>query len=204
LNNSELDNWLRHHSASFPAFAQWYHRQPNRGDIKGVWERIMADVTLADAIRITDQMASGDMEPPRGFGDHARAVRLAAKGIAAKRVKSTRRVIDGVPTFACRDCEDSGQLLVFHPLSMREMEEHDFKREYLLHIRRALPVICDCEAGQIIKVEWPPRLDRRKMVPATGGIDEMFDRLKSFIEEWKVRRTEHAPTYSPELAEWSK
>lgn len=204
MNQPEFNDWLRHHSASFPSFAQWLHKQPNRGDIKQVWERIMSDVSLSEAMKATDAMACGDVEPPRGFGDHVRAVRLLAKGYSARRTKPTRRNIDGQPTYACKDCEDSGVLYVFHPKSMREQETGELKRDYMTHIGRALPVKCDCEAGKALKAEMPPSINRKTMVPMVGSIDSMFDALKKFIDAWKQQRVESKPTFSPSLAEWSR
>lgn len=201
MTHDEFKRWVATHVAAFPGILEWGKRVGNWSDVKASWERVLSDVAFDDAARITDLWSKGDLESPKGFGDHARAVRLAAKGFSSKRVKQTRRTIDGTPTYACKDCEDSGVLYVFHPAAMREQEQGILERSYIVQIKRALPVKCDCDAGMALKAEMPPRINRKTMVPMVGSVDAMFDRLAEFIDDWKQRRLENAPNYSPELAE---
>lgn len=182
----EFNSWLENHLAAFPGIKPWAKRMGNPDAIMASWFRVLRDVDVADAMKVTEEWASGDRDPPKGFSDHARILRSICKNISAQRTYSTRKTIDGQPTVKCPDCLDSGYCKVFHPNEMASAAAGTVKREWGDCVHRGPTYRCDCEAGRKRQNEGVARLDRKRMVPMLrGSIDDAFDRLELHIAKCK-------------------
>ena len=191
MTETEFESWLLRHFAAFPALLQWTEKKEIKAmwpNIRQSWLRVMGDVPFAEAERVTAELERGDLEPPKAWGEHARFVRQKCKSQAAKKVR-TRRTVDGMPTFACRDCEDEGILTVFAPTAMADCLQGTLTREQWaagewMNPRLGVSVKCDCDAGKMIG-QHLIAIDRKMMVPKRGGIQEMFDALETHIAKQK-------------------
>ena len=188
---ADFNLWLEAHLAAFPGIKPWGKRMGNWDAIRNCWRRVMEDVEVADAMRVTEDLAKGDtaLRKGCGFGDHAREVRGLCKNISLRRQQYTRRSIDGQPTYSCPDCEDGVYVDVFHPDAMAEAAAGTIERNWCREVDRALCVRCDCPGSMKNQNDYVPRLNRKCMVPLNrGSIDDAFDRLEAFIAEWKFRQ----------------
>jgi hypothetical protein len=174
MSPDEFRLWYKTHRASFPEIDSWLSRQPNRQEVLESWRATLAQIDFSDACSVSEQMGFGEISAPRVFGDTARQVRRAARELVAQRMHAaqrTRRIVDGLRTVRCRDCEDDGYVLCWHPRSVAYARHHrasgpKFKSYTVL-------VVCACEAGnERLKQRWaqevrasgqqPPRYEPRR------------------------------------------
>lgn len=110
MTDSEFGRWLMTHKQAFPGVGDWLRKNP---DTVRHWQAAMADVDLDAAEQATAEMLRGDIDSPRGYSDHVRAVRQRAKEIRfADREERRPTRIDGQDTYSCHLCRDSGYVLV--------------------------------------------------------------------------------------------
>ncbi len=190
---AEFNSWLEAHMAAFPGMISWAEKLKKLGHwnaVRSSWLRVMGDVEVNDALRVTEDLARGDMaiKNAKSFGDHAREIRAVCKGMASRRKHHSRKMIDGQPTIGCLECQDCGVTSIFSVDSMRDEANGTLDRnDWYLHTRaRSLAVRCTCEEGQC-RTFPPLQFDPAKMVSTRGMSAEAFDRLADFIAEWKRR-----------------
>jgi hypothetical protein len=113
MTDSEFAQWLVIHKQAFPGVGPWL--QKNHTTV-GHWQAALEDVDFDAAEQATAEMLRGDIDSPRGYSDHVRAVRQRAKEIRYASCEERRPSrIDGQAVFACSLCLDSGFVLVLDP-----------------------------------------------------------------------------------------
>jgi hypothetical protein len=177
VTHEQFLEWYAHHRSAFPGIDAWLGRidraAKSEADLRSAdvlrgWRRVLADIELADAKRATDEMARGDIDEPRSFDGHAKAIRRSAKASRFERGKGPGRVVwfDGERSVRCSVCGDAGLVIVFHPKSMQAARQGTLDRLSSY----SCGVACTCEA----RARWP-------------GVEIEFD-------ERTMCRCEHHPT----------
>jgi len=156
MTTNDFDSWLNYHSAAFPSVGDWIKKHP---ETVRFWEMAMAEASVQDAKAATDEMVSGVLDEPKGYGQHPRVIARRARELALAR-KSSLRVVNGQPVFSCSLCHDEGYVPVVDPVHYRN---GTFRPCY---------VFCTCSAGDSRASRRPtgggkrretPRYDRRRM-----------------------------------------
>lgn len=135
MTESEFKDWFAYHRGSFPSIDGWLAKidQASRNDpdalrsvnILKSWRRTLGDVSLAAAKKATDAMARGDLDEPKSFDSHPKAIRRASHKEGNRRgTIRALKMIDGEPTYKCPHCLDSGWVDVFHPKSIAAAGEY--------------------------------------------------------------------------------
>lgn len=112
MNATEFANWLAKHKAAFGGLAEWIKTHVESLE---AWKDCLSDVPYDAACDATRRLNRGEEDPPRAFGDHARAVRRMALDLrheATERQRRERQYIDGESVVACADCLDTGWVIV--------------------------------------------------------------------------------------------
>lgn len=192
MTENDFETWLAYHRAAFPSLGDWLRKHP---ETLRFWELPFADVDLAHAKAATDEMASGDLDEPRGYSQHARVIAKRARQIGYGRRQST--VIDGEKTYSCQRCLDEGYFAVVDPVHWRAGR------------LRPCHVLCICTAGDRkaeLRREGPrrqtPRFDARKMFPWDEELTsaEMSGDFRRWLDGGRV--TELAG-YEPAFADFN-
>ena len=140
---------------------------------------------------------SGDMEKPRAWSDHPSAVRKWARDRATISIETTRsrRIIDGVDTYRCADCLDSGYVLVMSPASRS------------LQAAVSCVVLCRCDYGD----QEASKRDRGRRRPLLRYDPARMFRLEDNLppdeaefRAWQQDRHKDAGNYEPAFDEWNE
>lgn len=191
MTKEQFREWIAHHQAAFPGIASWLAKIDKAADsptdlrsaaILGSWFRVLADVELIDAKAATDAMAKGDIDEPRSYDGHAKAVRKAGKTRTFDRGRQQQRsgpqYIGGEQVFRCGDCLDSGMILVWHQRSMQAVRDGTFGGRLT---RYSCGVKCTCPAGE----KWrhiEHAFDPKLMVPCDyHPSPEDHEALRQFV-----------------------
>ena len=154
MNKSEVIEWINYHSDAFPSVGDWIvkHQEAIR-----FWEKPFTDVSLDDAKAATDEMASGELDEPRGYSQHPKVIAKRARQIGYGRRQSSA-VVDGEQTYRCPKCLDEGFVAVVDPIHYRAGR------------LRPCSVLCTCCEGDRKaerrvdgKRRATPRYDKRRM-----------------------------------------
>lgn len=177
----EFEAWVAGHVAAFGGLKTWLRDNP---ECAAAWRECLADVPLADAKEATRLLNVGEEEAPRGYGDHARAVRRIALRLALDRRPETPRpcYVDGQRTYRCPTCLDDGVVLVANiwktPAGGRPL------RSYSAGSSQRLPqcaVGCDCGAPRPPGLET---LDRERMF-VLNVLESAEDEAQRFAAWWE-------------------
>jgi hypothetical protein len=180
MTDREFTEWYAHHRASFPGIDRWLtkldkdaqHDDDMRSaDVLRRWRACLRDVDQADAKAATDAMMRGDLDEPRSWDSHPKAIRRAAIGrradrkIAAHGGGPTKYRTDEngetVAVYHCPECLDDGLILVWHPTSMEAMREGTFGRPRTVY---QCGVRCPCDIGRSRWKGVPVEFDASRMV----------------------------------------
>ncbi|MEX2138594.1 MAG: hypothetical protein WD894_04995 [Pirellulales bacterium] len=197
MKTTDFENWLHLHRSAFPAIDAWLAKFPSdadkqtrglsastltAGDVLRAWQTILSDVEAADAIEATRRLARGDEELPRSFDDYPRAVRRIARSIAGERAKAARstRLIDGLDTYRCPLCRDTGGVTVWHPKSVAAMHRGTFGER---GAKATALVRCSCDAGS--KLQWCSAVFDADGWVVCSGVSDLasIERLEKFVEQ---------------------
>lgn len=175
MTADEFTIWLKHHRAAYPGISAWLGRidKAARGDddiratdVLKRWRNVLNDVSLADARAASDAMARGDLEEPRSFDSHAKAIRRAAIGAVSERTIAPEkpRYVNGEQVFNCGLCLDGGLLIVFHPKTMKAARDGLLEESP----KYTCGVACTCERGD----RWHKPAQGRREKHKTMRFDE--------------------------------
>jgi hypothetical protein len=215
MTQDEFLIWWGYHSAAFPNLRAWMSEEtktalidyrkhvenptaelPRECKPMTAWSRVLADVDLPAAREATDAILAGDIEKPRAWSDHPAAVRKWARDRATATIEQTRsrRIIDGVETYRCPDCLDTGFVLVLSPASRS------------LQAAVSCVVACYCDFGD---QEQAKRENARRNPLVRYDASRMF-RLEDNLppdpvafDEWSREREKAAPNYEPAFDTWN-
>jgi hypothetical protein len=146
MDNPDFRNWLDYHRGAYPGLSAWLKTNPDQLDH---WERILSRLELWQARAATDAMAASD-EQPKGYGEHARAIRriaMAAAGIHQEGYEQRTEgptIIDDHLVAQCPRCMDYGIVSVLSPECLRRLWADDERQSLSTCI-----VACDCERGRV-------------------------------------------------------
>lgn len=207
MNAAEFREWFAHHGQLFPEVQSWLNRldakagNVSAAGILGKWrEIVLLDVELLNAIEASNLLARGEEALPKVFSEHARTVRAIAKrrGAARESGQRTRALfIDGEPTIACLECQDTGWRTVWHPKSvvaaqegkLRSQENPDGTPAY------SCAVACRCKAGDARLNACGHRYDPARMCLWTIGLE--CDKLAA-LYGWLEERQTKAYAWNPD------
>ena len=134
-------------------------------DVLKRWRSILGDVSLADAKSATDAMARGDLEEPRSFDSHAKAIRRQAIGSVSERTMAEQpQYVNGERVCRCGLCMDGGLRIVFHPKTMKAAREGLLEESQ----KYTCGVACACERGD----PWYKQAKGRREEHKTMRFDE--------------------------------
>ena len=112
MTSNDFAEWARYHGEAFPSLADWLEKHP---ETVKFWVKAMDAVDVRDAKTATDEMASGRLDEPKGFGQHPKVIAARARQIGASRAASLR-VVDGERVYDCPLCLDEGFVPVVDPV----------------------------------------------------------------------------------------
>lgn len=167
MTNEEFNRWFSHHRTCYPSIDAWLGKLKGQYDSKAVlknWYEALKGVDLADAMEASSAMFRGDLAEPKDWSGHPKTVRKAAQGYRAGRGLAGQdrpQFVNGVQVFKCKDCYDSGVILVWHPRSMQAVRDGRFGERFT---RYSCGVQCPCRAGQRLK-HIGATFDRKRMCP---------------------------------------
>lgn len=156
MTSNDFAEWARYHGDAFPSLADWLEKHP---ETLKFWAKALDGVDVRDAKTATDEMASGRLDEPKGFGQHPKVIAARARQIGASRAASLR-VVDGERVYDCPLCLDEGFVPVVDPVHFRR------------GTFRACFVFCTCAIGDRRAEARPtgsgkrretPRFDKRRM-----------------------------------------
>lgn len=181
MTSNDFRDWYAYHSKAFPGVADWIRKHP---DTLQFWELPFAGVDLADAKQATKEMATGDLEEPRGFGQHAKTIAKRAREIGFNRQDKTQAV-DGQQVYSCATCFDEGLVAVVDPRYWRD------------GTYRACSTYCTCQSGD--------RKQNRKFLDGHKAIQRpRFDKQKMFRIDYELLAEESRAQFVAWMAERSK
>lgn len=177
---------MDYHGAAFTGLQAWLAKQPpeQRDQTLDLWRSVLANVTLDAARDATELLFSGEVECPKFYDDHPRAVlraiRESRKEAGGERYPDGKWVTgeDGerVYAFHCHHCEDTGFVGIWLPGAFRchKANPEAFKQfqdghwvgetnEWCWHIST---LRCTCKRGQAfasawLKVQYDPSMHAR-------------------------------------------
>lgn len=161
MTRDEFRAWWRHHAARFTGLRTWLERIPevDRRDVLAAWFVALRWVALETAKEASERLFGDERAPP--YDRHPAAIRRIAAEIeheqrASRRSRPCRA--DGVETVACTDCEDTGVVVCWHPLSVEAAR----RGEADLHgspPRKTLAFACRCRLGESFAAIGTARYD---------------------------------------------
>lgn len=157
MTNNDFTSWIEYHSAAFPALGDWLRKHP---ETLKFWAKALDGASIQDARTATDEMAAGDLEEPKGYGQHSRVIAKRARELSLARSASLR-VVDGEPVYGCLLCLDEGYVAVVDPVHFRR---GTFRPCY---------VLCTCATGERKANQRPAGSGQRRETPR-------YDRAKMF------------------------
>jgi len=196
MTQSEFRDWLAYHQAKFTGIAQWLHRMPklglSRDDVMSSWYRTLSNCSITDAKAATDLLGT-DAEPePKGWDRHPLAIAGICRGIrhetrTSKYDRPQRRIVDGHDAYECPVCRDRGEIVVWHPLTMRAAFQGKIAEAAARGELYRVSVSCAaCQAWTPARrSEGGVTFDPQKMlpVPAEGRLADHVDELVAFVSQ---------------------
>lgn len=172
MNASEFTDWFSYHTSRFTGIAAWLAKfpaqgnpsTPGRADVLAAWAETLAGVSLAAAKESSRKLASGEVETPRSFDDHPRAVRRLAMsgddrfaGIGGSHLRQRGEIIDGQVVYRCHHCQDFGEVTVWWPKLMRYAADCESwpPAEFPRGHAYATLIPCSCDLGRSIAHRLP-------------------------------------------------
>lgn len=144
MSAEEFYRWLDGHKAYWPELDGWLNRidRQEAGAAKrtlDVWRRVLSALSLAEAEEASRKLYEG--EHPRGFGQHAAAVKRLARAHADHSAGDgwPQEFVGKEPVYRCGTCLDRGQVAVFEwrmallEQDARKYQHIDDREERLLH-----------------------------------------------------------------------
>lgn len=122
LNSTDFDEFARHHAGNFPQWAVWARELTNRIDARQSWQRMLADVELADACWASDAMACGTISKPFEKDSVIPVIAQEARRRSEKR-EQQKPAYFMREAFKCVRCRDRGLCEVFSPKTIREVKK---------------------------------------------------------------------------------
>ncbi len=196
MTSNDFQTWVDYHSAAFPAVADWLRKHP---ETVKFWAKALDGAELRDAKAATDEMATGTLEEPKGYGQHPRVITKRAREIGSAR-SGGLRVVDGQPVYGCPLCHDDGFVPVVDPIHFRN---GTFRPCY---------VICTCHAGDQRAYARPtgsgkrretPRYDKRRMFAIDPESRESGQRA-AFTAWLDGGRVAELPGYDSGFDSWNE
>ena len=191
---ADFKAWLRYHVEAFPSLADWLKKNPGTVTF---WEKPFSDVSLDDAKAATDEMASGELDEPNGYGKHPKVIAKRARQIGYGRRQSSA-VVDGEQTYRCPKCLDEGFVAVVDPIHYRAGR------------LRPCSVLCTCCEGDRKaerrvdgKRRATPRFDKRRMCQWDPELSR--EEMQAEFDRWlRVGRLEAASGYEPAFTSYNE
>jgi hypothetical protein len=200
MTETEFYDWLRYHKAKFPGLIRWSDNlpdeatesDPSRDDVMTSWFRTLSHCSLDDAKAATDLLGT-DAEPePKGWDRHPLAIASICRGLrhesrTSRYDRPQRRVVDGHDVYECPTCRDRGEIVVWHPLTMRAA----FQGKIAEAASRG-ELYCVSVACAACRTWTPARrseggvtFDPQKMlpVPSEGRLADHVDELVAFVSQ---------------------
>jgi len=200
MTEAEFYDWLRYHKAKFPGLIRWSDNlpdeateaSPSRDDVMTSWYRTLKHCDIADAKAATDLLGT-DAEPePKGWDRHPLAIAGICKSIrhehrTSRYDRPQRRVVDGHDVYACPTCRDRGEIVVWHPLTMRAAFQGKIAEAASRGELYRVSVSCAaCQAwSPARRSEGGVVFDPQKMlpVPGEGRLADHVDELVAFVSQ---------------------
>lgn len=192
MTNDELTTWIEYHGNRFSDWFSWFKNQPASGDgvtqpglLAGWWD-LLRYVDIINAMAATDAMNAGRLAEPRTPSGHVRTIASYAKA-EARRV--TTRYVGNEPTVRCKQCEDIGVVVVWHPKAMRAAQDDRFGERGTMY---RIAVACTCGLGDF-KAERQQmlRFNPACMMPEDPGDSREItaQKLKAFADKARGDKT---------------
>jgi hypothetical protein len=155
MNNDQFNEWLMYHGRLFSNFDEWVAKQHD--DLIRLWRRSLSNADFEICKQISEDMATGRVEQPAGYGKHINIVVREEWGRRRSSSAGQQRYVEGQRVYDCSDCRDFGVVLIYHPdflgaISGRELTLEQAER--LIHVCNAS---CPCAAGDRWREVRPPR-----------------------------------------------
>lgn len=195
MTEPEFRDWLDYHASGFTGLGKFLaglpavgtEGTPGRSDVLRRWRWCLRDTDLTDAKAASDLLFSGDEPEPKGFDRHPAAVREIARRLTKRKAAPvpTTRIIDGVETFACRDCYDAGLRIVWHPATMQAVKEGRECVPYTCAVR------CQCGAGS--RYRWMREFNSAvDCEPDVTRLSDQLEDLRNWLAGTVTKRMEKA------------
>lgn len=126
MNTSDFQTWLAEHDGYFPGVDAWVGKQRDR--TTEIWQETLGFVSLKAAKAASRAMYEDEELRPKGWGDHAVAVRRLAISFSAKVIDApVEKYVGGHRVYACHHCSDSANRIVIHPKTMNAIRGGTFR-----------------------------------------------------------------------------
>jgi len=199
MTNSEFQDWLAFHRATFTGFSAWLAKlpeksesEPTRYEVLRSWYFVLRPCELVDCRAATEAMAAGKIEEPRGYDRHKTVVRQHADKLAAERRRRAppRQVYyDGEQAVKCLMCNDTGLIWIYHPETTQAALHGRLDAKATIYGSSAR---CDCEAGQGYHINRFPAYSPDLFAKLTPGLPK--DAMREALLTW----CQHQRTPIPE------
>jgi hypothetical protein len=157
MTREEFKSWANQHGAAFDGYSEWLKR--GGAELIDLTYNALANCELGDAKGATAAMVAGDLEMPRGYGQHAAVVRRWCYAAQRRRDSQQRasmrcqpRQVDGHDAFDCLTCRDEGVVVVLAKQTCEEIVAGTIVGPRDQGIYTAL-ACCTCRRGQFRRSE---------------------------------------------------
>jgi len=137
---TDFDRWLSYHTKAYPGMAKWL--KENEDQLR-FWRRLLEAYSIDELSSATDRLYAAD-EQPRGYSEHARAIRrILADGnpVRAESESGPRMVHDHLVA-DCPQCMDYGSVSVLGPKTLKLLRTTEGEVPLL-----TCALACDCRRG---------------------------------------------------------
>lgn len=142
---TDFDRWMPYHTNAYPGFGKWTAANTDQVDHM---RRLLRPYTYEQLKGATDRLYDQE-DQPRGYGNHARAIRSILQGDSPVYGQSGKQlgpqVRHGQLVANCPDCMDEGMFEVLSPDCLRDIWAG--KRDKGL---RTCVIACTCANGSYV------------------------------------------------------
>lgn len=211
MNLIDFNEWQAEHKLLHYEFAAFCDKQAEADNAYHkrqleAWFQTVKHVSLKAAKEVSEMMARGETDEPKGPGDHAKIVAREARKLDIIKAREARpRMINGEYAARCRTCRDDGLVCIVDYRTIRT-----FLDSGRLNLGPGNTVACTCTAGDARSQRGLQRYDPTNMprwpdllldwstgdwdhAPAKDIAVAAYAARDAFLRGWLAERGHHAP-----------
>lgn len=207
--NEFINDWFPYHTAKYVGVIGWLNKVPkeppqgvaSRRQVLESWHRRVRNCSVDDAKAATDLLGTDGHPEPYGFDRHPEAITAICLGKkrqerSVQQGTSRTRIRNGHSEYTCNVCRDTGDITVWHPVSMQAARDGTLRDKAARGELYRVSVACAaCDAFSPARYSEVV-FDAARMlpVPTVVSLREGIDDLEEFVAE----RTQQRQTWTPD------